>query len=110
MGYLMYDGREYEFEDRWLAHLKVAVGTKFRRHESFFMSWNVEPVNGSGRISLWMDPSQHVGFRFVGSRPPALNKDWLRALIDLAGTPRGLIAISEKEAEAYVSEQAAALV
>ena len=105
MGYLLYDGREYEFEDRWLAHLKVAVGTKFRRHESFFMSWKVDPMNGSGRISLWMDPSQHVGFRFSGSKAPKLNKEWLKVLVDLAGTHRGLIAITEKDAEAYAKEQ-----
>lgn len=105
MGYLMYDGRDYEFEDRLLTHLKVAVGAKFRRRESFFLSWRVEPTNGSGRVSLWMDPSHHVGFRFAGSKPSAINKDWVTALIELAGTPRGIIAMSEKEAEAYMREQ-----
>lgn len=107
MGYLLYGGREYEFEDRWLAHLKAAVGTKFRRHESFFMSWKVDPVDGSGRISLWMDPSQQIGFRFSGSKPPKLNKEWLQVLVELAGTHRGLIAVSEKDAAAYAEEQRA---
>lgn len=105
MGYLMYDGRDYEFEDRLLAHLKIAVGKKFKRHESFFLSWVVEPSSGSGRVSLWMDPSQHVGFRFSGSREPELNKTWVKALVELSATHRGLVAMSERQAEAYMSER-----
>lgn len=89
-----------------LAHLKIAVGTKLRKQESFFLSWKVDPSQGSGRVSLWMNPSQHVGFRFSGSRPPELNKTWLWVLVELADSHRGLIVVHEKEAEAYVLEKA----
>ena len=105
MGYLIYDGRDYDFEDRLLAHLKVAIGKKFRKQESFFLSWNVEAGNGSGRVSLWMNPGQHVGFRFAGSREPELSKTWVKALVELSATHRGLVAISEKQAEAYMREK-----
>lgn len=105
MGHLIYDGRDYAFEDRLLAHLKVAVGMKLRRQESFFLNWIVEPQDGSGRISLWFAPTQHVGFRFAGSRPPELNKDWIQVMIDLANTPRGLVVMTEQEAEKHLAEQ-----
>jgi hypothetical protein len=39
MGFLTYGGvQEYEFDDRTLAHLKVAITIKLRRQESFLMS------------------------------------------------------------------------
>lgn len=100
MGFLIYAGKsEYEFEDRVLAHLKVAVGMKLRRQESFFLSWSNPVEHGSGRLSLWVSPGIPLVFRFSGSRAPELNPAWLEVLNDLSHTPRGLIMISENEAE-----------
>lgn len=105
MGHLIYGaGQEYEIEDRALAHLKVAVGLKLRRQECFFISWTNSVERGSGRISLWVSPSIPLIFRFSGSRSPQLNPVWLDVLRDLAHTPRGMILISEAEAEAYAKE------
>lgn len=107
MGYLIYgSGTEYEIEDRALAHLKVTVGLKLRRQESFFVNWSNPVEKGSGRVSLWISPNIPLAFRFSGSRAPELNAVWLDVLRDLAYTPRGLVLVSESEAEAYAKERA----
>ena len=105
MGFLIYGGVEYEFEDRALAHLKVAAGVKLRKQECFFLSWANDARAGSGRVSLWMSPNTPMAFRFSGSRAPELNPAWLNALAELSHTPRGLVMISEREAEAHVKRQ-----
>ncbi len=105
MGHLAYAGiAEYEFDDRALAHLKVAVGMKLRRQESFFISWSNPADLGSGRFSLWVSPSTPLAFRFAGSRTPELNRVWIDVLSMLSHTPRGLIMISESEAELHAKE------
>lgn len=101
MGYLIYgNGTEYEIDDRALAHVKVVVGSKLRRQESFFLSWTNEPEAGSGRVSLWISPNIPLQFRFFGSRAAQLNRVWLDVLADLSHTARGLVLVSESEAEA----------
>ena len=109
VGYLLYAGEEHEFEDRLLAHLKVAMGLKFRKQESFFLSWNLNLVNRSGRISVWMSPSQQIGFRFSGGKPAALNKEWVRVLVELSGSPRGMIAMTERDAVGYAASDGRSL-
>ncbi|MGD9607093.1 MAG: hypothetical protein AB7V10_06390 [Leucobacter sp.] len=104
MGFLNYGGtQEYEFEDRTLAHLKVAITMKLRRQESFLMSWVNPPERGGGRVSIWLTPSIPLAFRFAGSRAPKLNTAWLTVMNDLSNTPRGLIVISEQEAEKHLA-------
>ena len=106
MGFLIYGGmQEYEFEDRTLAHLKVAITMKLRRQESFLMSWVNPPEKGSGRVSIWLTPSIPLVFRFAGSRAPQLDKTWLAVLNDLSNTPRGLLVVSEEEAKKHAAEQ-----
>ena len=105
MGYLIYGGtQEYEFEDRTLAHLKVAITMKLRSQESFLMSWTNTPQAGSGRVSIWLSPSIPLTFRFSGSRPPQLNREWLAVLSDLSHTPRGLVVVPEDSAHRYATE------
>lgn len=105
MGHLAYAGlAEYEFEDRALAHLKVAIGMKLRRQESFFISWTKPADEGSGRFSIWVSPSTPLVFRFAGSRAPELNRVWIDVLSSLSHTPRGLIMISESEAEHHAKQ------
>lgn len=102
MGYLNYGGRtEYEIDDRTLAHLKAASGLKLRRRECFFLSWSNPVERGSGRVSIWVSPSIPLIFRFSGNTPPDLNPVWLDVMAELANTPRGLVMVSEREAEAH---------
>ncbi len=98
----MHGGREFEFEDRLLAHLKVVIGQKLKKQESFFLSWQKPHDQGDGRMSLWLSPYATISFHFSGSKEPEMSKDWVRALNSLAHTPRGLIAISEEEAARYI--------
>lgn len=100
MGFMNYGGsQEYEFEDRTLAHLKIVITMKFQRQESFLISWVNPPERGSGRVSVWLSPSIPLSFRFSGSRAPQLSKEWLDVLIDSSHSPRGLLVISEQDAE-----------
>ena len=101
MGYLMHGTNEYEFDDRVLAHLKVVVGQKLKKQECFFLSWSRAPEEGSGRVSVWLSPYSNLAFRFAGSRPPQLNLVWVKVLTALSHTPRGLVVVSEDEAETY---------
>lgn len=102
MGYLIYgNAAEYEIEDRALAHLKVAVGYKLRRQESFFISWTVPVEKGGGRFSVWVSPNVPIVFKFAGSRPPEINQTWVTVLRQLSGTQRGLVLVTEKEAEEF---------
>ncbi|WP_336661293.1 DUF7882 family protein [Leucobacter sp. USHLN154] len=102
MGNLIHGERQYEFEDRLLAHLKFVIGQKLKKQESFFLSWQKPHDQGDGRMSVWMSPFGTVGFHFSGSREAELSKVWVRALNSLSHTPRGLVAISEEEAERFV--------
>ncbi|GAA2177496.1 hypothetical protein GCM10009847_03590 [Leucobacter tardus] len=107
MGHLIYgSGIEYDIEDRTLAHAKVAIGMKLRRGEAFFVSWPNPVSRGSGRVSIWLSPNIPLVFRFAGSRVPELNQTWVNVLHDLSNTSRGLVLLSEKEAEAYAAQRA----
>jgi hypothetical protein len=95
MGVLIYGPREIEFEDRLLTHLEFVIVNKFRRRESFLMSWLEESPAGTARESMWLSPSTPVYFKYTGSRVPALNPDWLRLLEAEANGSRGLIVSKE---------------
>ena len=104
MGYLIHGGQEFEFEDRLLLHLKFVVGQKLKKQECFFLSWQRGADDGSGRVSVWMSPYATIAFRFSGSREPEYNQRWLKALMAFSHTPRGLVVISEDDAERYVKK------
>lgn len=100
MGYLNYGGTlEYEFDDRTLAHLRVAIAAKLRRRECFLMSWTNPPERGSGRVSIWIAPDIPLAFRFAGSRPPQIDREWIAVLERLSNTPGGLLVLSAEEAK-----------
>ena len=97
MGTLFYGPHSsaYEFDDRLLAHLRVVIVTKFRRHESFTLTWELSRDSGGGRISLWLDPAIPLEFHFRGSREPALNREWIEQLATIAGSTTGLVPLDE---------------
>ncbi len=104
MGFLIHGGTEYEFEDRLLAHLKMVIGQKLKKQECFFVSWTKSAEEGSGRVSVWLSPYTTVAFRFAGSRPPELNPAWVKVLIALSHSNRGLVVISEDDAVRYAQK------
>ena len=97
MGVLFYDGEEFDFDDRTLAHLQIVISTKLRRGENFFLSWTVPIERGSGRHSVWLDNGVPVHFFFEGSRSPSVNRDWIEALLLSAGRANGLLLTDEPE-------------
>jgi len=101
MGTLTYgDVQRFEFEDRLLAHVKLAIVTKLLRHESFLLNWTVPAEQGSGRVSLWISRETLLTFRFVGSRPPAINVRWVEALTLTSARTGGMQLMAEDEIEA----------
>lgn len=95
MGWMTYDALTVEFDDRVLAHLQVVIMLRFRRGEPLTMSWMDAPKAGSGRSSLWMSPTFPAYFKFLGSRPPAIDVDWLRRLTESADSSIGLVVTDE---------------
>lgn len=91
MGYLAYDGTVIHFEDRVLAHLQIVIVQKFTKQESFLLSWKDGSSVGDGRGSAWLAPSIPLYFKFLGSRPPQIDKDWLLLLGKSAESSSGLI-------------------
>ena len=65
MGHLYYSNAvdPIELPDRLLAHIKVIVGTKLRRGESFTLSWKHGQGQQPGRTTLWLQPA--IPLRFV---------------------------------------------
>lgn len=104
MGVLLYgSATEYEFDDRTLAHLKFVIVSRLRQQESFLLSWTLDAGVGSGRVSIWISPAVPLQFKFSGSRPPTINKTWIDIMSRLSNSSRGLIVISEEEADAVNS-------
>jgi hypothetical protein len=98
VGSLEYGGREFEFDDRTLTHLQIVFSTKLRRGENFFFSW-VQPLErGSGRHAIWIDNGTAIHFSYGGSRLPAVNRDWIEALLASSGRTAGLQLVPEPEA------------
>lgn len=92
----------YEFDERTLAHLKIAITAKLRVRESFLLNWVVPTDRGSGRMSLWISPDIPLTFVFSEARPPQLNRIWLDALSRSAHGIRGMTVMPETDAEGYL--------
>lgn len=92
----------HEFDERTLAHLKIAITAKLRVRESFLLNWTVPSDRGSGRMSLWISPDVPLTFLFSDSRPPQLNRAWLDAMSRSAHGIRGMTVMPEMEAEEYL--------
>ncbi len=86
-----------EFDDRLLAHLKVVIFAKFRRHESFAFSWTHGSERGGGRSSIWLSESIPVRFVFAGGKAPSLNRSWIDQLMTSANGSNGLQVSPEPE-------------
>src|SRR3954464_282791 len=97
MGYFLFGSppESVRIDDRVLAHLKVVMLTKLRRHEGFPFSFDFDPASGSGRATVWLNPSVLIQFRFEGSRQPMINKSWLELMMLTANEADGLRLVEE---------------
>ncbi|GGR28070.1 hypothetical protein GCM10010196_22260 [Agromyces mediolanus] len=99
MGKLVYGAslREFDIDDRTLAHLRVAILNKLRRSESFAFTWEHGVDRGSGRTTVWLNESIPVQFVFSGNRPPKLNRLWVEQLLLSANSAGGLQHVLEPD-------------
>ena len=70
MGKLEYNSSRppIEVEDDVLAHLKIVIATKWRRQESFMMTWPAGKERAC-RMSAWMHPSIPLVLEFDEDPP-----------------------------------------
>jgi hypothetical protein len=101
VGKLLYSSTAMEigFEDRALAHLQLVIGVKLRRGENLFFSWKNKINVGSGRSSIWIEPSIPLYFKFSGSQHPVINRAWVELLTESAYSSAGLIYHAEPGTE-----------
>jgi len=96
MGTLHYGGSDdyIHIEDRALAHLKLVITTKLRRHESFTLSWK-HPDSPIGRSTIWIHPSIPLRFTFDTVEAAELNPRWVQDLMETANSTGGIAPIYE---------------
>jgi hypothetical protein len=82
-------------EDRALAHLKVVIASKLRRHEAFTVSWPHPEHQGPGRTTIWLHPSIPLRFEFDETEPPPLRREWLEELATSAHSTGGIVLMPE---------------
>jgi hypothetical protein len=99
-------GREVEFDDRALAHLQIVMIAKLRRSESFAFSWT-EHDHREGRRTIWVSPAQYLQFRYGVRSTPAINRDWIEALMASANSTAGLQLVPEPHTAAIRNREPA---
>lgn len=84
MGTLEYNsGRPpIEVDDETLAYLKIVIGTKLRRHESFMMTWLPDEKSPTGRLTIWMHPSIPLVLEFKGSTMPRIDPKRIERMME----------------------------
>ena len=95
MGTLIHGPLQVEMDDRVLIHLETVIVNKFRRGESFLLTWWDRGSPEGGRRALWLAPRHPVYFSYVDDRVAGLDDDWIRRLLSAANTPRGLVLTDE---------------
>jgi hypothetical protein len=83
------EGTPIYMPEHLLAHVKLVVTTKLRRRESFMMSWR--HADGSGRSSVWLEPSIPPRFTFDSVDEPRIDHAQLARLAAEASSNAGLM-------------------
>ena len=91
MGTLIYGTFDIGVDDRLLTHLQIVIVNKLRHNEPVLVSWLDDPSIGDGRSAMWVSPYVPLYFKFLGSRVPAIDRDWLTRLTDSSNSASGLI-------------------
>ncbi|MCJ1688566.1 hypothetical protein [Rathayibacter sp. VKM Ac-2927] len=99
MGFLHYNDRSFELDDRLLHHVQTVTAVKLRRHECFFLGWMSGSPSGSGRQSVWIGVGIPIHFEYFGGRVPALNREWIEQLMTSANSSAGLALSDERNRE-----------
>jgi hypothetical protein len=91
VGALKYEAVTVEFDDVLLTHLHVVIVQQFRHQRSFPMSWLDALNDGDGRSTLWLTPVVPIYFKFVGSKVPEVDPEWIHRLTESSTSSAGLI-------------------
>lgn len=83
------EGDPVHMPEHLLAHVKLVVATKLRRNESFMLTWR--HPDGSGRSSVWLEPSIPLRFVFESIEEPAIDHALLASLAAAASSNGGLV-------------------
>ncbi|WP_426320285.1 hypothetical protein [Microbacterium sp. E-13] len=83
------EGSPIEIPEYLLAHVKIVVATKLRRNESFMLSWR--HADGTGRSSVWIQPSIPLRFVFDTAEEPRIDHVLLASLATAANSNGGLV-------------------
>ncbi len=84
MGRLTYDGSgdAITIDDVMLTHLKVVIGTKLRRQESFMMTWIPIDDQVNRRRTIWIHPAIPLQFGFDIAEHQPVDAHRIKALMD----------------------------
>ena len=84
MGSLEYNSSRppIQVDDATLAYLKLLIGTKLRRNESFMMTWLPQQEDATGRLTIWMHPSIPLIFSFDHAAMPPIDSKRLEHLME----------------------------
>ncbi|MFS0912227.1 hypothetical protein AB3M89_10575 [Microbacterium sp. 179-I 3D2 NHS] len=93
MGTLRYDTSSppIRVDDRELAHLRIVMGTKLRRLESFMMTWHPADGDPARTCSAWIHPAIPLQFHFDAESIPKVEPAHVAELIDRVNATGDLI-------------------
>jgi len=83
--------QSYEFDDRTLEHLRVAINARLRKNEAFMLSWHPREGDPADWVSLWITADMPIGFSFSAGEPAPLSREWVSRLIEESYGPDGLV-------------------
>lgn len=83
------EGDPVHMPEHLLAHVKLVVATKLRRNESFMLTWR--HPDGTGRSSVWLQPSIPLRFIFDSPEEPVIDHALLTSLAAAASSNGGLV-------------------
>lgn len=84
MGTLEYNSSHppIEVDDELLIHLKVIIGTKLRRQESFMMTWVSPHAANQGRMTAWVHPAIPLVLVFDSPTPPPVDAERITRMMN----------------------------
>ena len=93
MGILFYGAMRTKVDvaDFLLRHLEIVVATKLRRGEAFMLSWTDKEAMGESRSACWIHEATDLHFKYSGSQSPAIDRDLIDKMIEMANTNGGLM-------------------
>lgn len=84
MGRIKYDGSgaSIVMDDATVAHLKIIICSKLRRHESFLMTWVRADGGEDARTSIWLHPAIPLQFGFDDAKNPQIDPARITTMMD----------------------------